>query len=180
MKSHVLTRARLAAGTAVLAVGVVAGCALPSTTAASGQSSPATSAATVASPAASTTAPPPPSATSTRPVATTRVPAPPTTTVAAPEVTTEPPAVAEPSAPTTIAHAASLCGAPANPYGYNFCGGGYVNSPPSDICSYFSCIDNFWNGKGYMVECSDGMYSMSGGRRGACSYHGGEQRPVDS
>jgi hypothetical protein len=86
--------------------------------------------------------------------------------------TTEPPA--------TTHQAPSLCGAPANPYCYNFCGGGLISSPASDVCSYFSCIDNFPNGKGYMVECRDGMYSMSGGRSGACSDHGGEDRPVYS
>lgn len=95
-------------------------------------------------------------------------------------MTTETHRATEPPAPTTTARAASLCGAPANPYGYNFCGGGYVHSPPSDICSYFSCIDYFGSGKGYMVECADGTYSMSGGRRGACSYHGGERQPVYS
>jgi hypothetical protein len=80
---------------------------------------------------------------------------------------------------TTPAPAANLCGAPANPYGYNYCGRGANIAPPAqDICSYFSCIGNFWNGKGYMEECSDGMVSMSGGRPGACSYHGGELRPV--
>jgi hypothetical protein len=100
-------------------------------------------------PAPSTYAPPPP-------------PAPPATTAA-------PPPPPQPS----------LCGAPSNPYGYNFCGtGGFVSSPPGDICTYFNCIGNFSNGHGYMVECSDGMYSMSGGIRGACSHHGGESRPV--
>ncbi|HWG24427.1 hypothetical protein [Actinospica sp.] len=80
------------------------------------------------------------------------------------------------AAPTSL-----LCGAPANPYGYNLCGiGSDVTSPPSDICSYFSCIDNFGNGNGYMVECNDGMYSMSGGIEGVCSDHGGEGKPVSS
>lgn len=75
----------------------------------------------------------------------------------------------------------SLCGAPENPFGYNFCGrGGYIYSPAGTVCSYFDCIANFYNGSGYMVECSDGTYSMSGGRRGACSYHGGVSRPVYS
>ena len=75
----------------------------------------------------------------------------------------------------------STCGAPSNPYGYNFCGkGSYVTSPPAEICTYFNCINNFPNGRGYMVECNDGEYSMSGGIRGACSYHGGEDRPVYS
>jgi hypothetical protein len=55
-----------------------------------------------------------------------------------------------------------------------------VTNPPQDICSYFNCIPNFWNGVGYMEECHDATYSMSGGRRGACSYHGGELRPVYS
>lgn len=75
--------------------------------------------------------------------------------------------------------AESLCGAPQNPYHFNLCGrGSLVYSPPSDICSYFDCIPNFPNGKGYMVECNDGMYSMSGGRQGACSYHHGEGTAV--
>lgn len=76
---------------------------------------------------------------------------------------------------------ASLCGAPANPYGYNFCGNGSdVRNPPADICTYFNCIDSFRDGNGFMVECNDGMYSMSGGISGACSYHGGESRRVYS
>ncbi|ADD40099.1 hypothetical protein [Stackebrandtia nassauensis] len=72
-----------------------------------------------------------------------------------------------------------LCGAPQNPYGYNYCGtGGVVHDPPGDICFYFECIDYFDEGKGYMVACDDGMVSMSGGRSGACSYHGGVGRTV--
>jgi len=34
-------------------------------------------------------------------------------------------------------------------------------------------IPNYDNGTGYRVQCADGMYSQSGGRRGACSGHGG-------
>jgi hypothetical protein len=106
-------------------------------------------------------APPPPPRTT---AATTRAAAP-------PAPSTQPPTTPAPQAPT--------CGAPQNPFGYNFCGdGGYVNDPDSDVCSYFDCIENFWHGRGYMVECNDGMYSMSGGIRGACSDHGGEDRPV--
>ncbi|GAA0403483.1 hypothetical protein AB0875_09565 [Micromonospora gifhornensis] len=71
-----------------------------------------------------------------------------------------------------------LCGAPQNPYGYNFCGGSRIYSPAAGVCSYFSCINNFSNGKGYMIECNDGMVSMSGGRPGSCSYHGGNRRTV--
>jgi hypothetical protein len=30
------------------------------------------------------------------------------------------------------------------------------------------------------VECSDGMYSQSGGESGSCSHHGGNLRPLYS
>lgn len=74
-----------------------------------------------------------------------------------------------------------LCGAPPNPYGYNLCGNGHkITDPDSGVCNYFSCIDNFWNGRGYMVECADGMYSMSGGIEDVCSYHGGVASTVYS
>jgi hypothetical protein len=76
---------------------------------------------------------------------------------------------------------APTCGAPANPYGFNFCGRGskvYRAELPADVCTYFSRISNFSNGKGYMVECADHKYSMSGGIQGACSQHGGELRAV--
>ena len=72
-----------------------------------------------------------------------------------------------------------LCGAPSNPYGYNFCGDGpLITSPAGDICSYFSCIGYFWSGNGYMVECRDGEFSMSGGIDDVCSYNGGVERNV--
>jgi hypothetical protein len=117
---------------------------------------------------APTTAPPPP----TTAPATTR---PPTTTAKKP-ATTRPP---RSSAPPSTAKRVSLCGAPANPYGYNFCGrGGYVVDPKPEVCTYFDCIDNFWNGQGHMEECQDGTYSMSGGRPGSCSHHGGNLRAV--
>jgi hypothetical protein len=46
-------------------------------------------------------------------------------------------------------------------------------SSGTDFCATHSCIDNFDNGTGYPVQCADGMWSQSGGRPGACSYHGG-------
>ena len=73
-----------------------------------------------------------------------------------------------------------LCGAPANPYGYNFCGGSHISHPPSDICTYFDCIANFWNGHGYMVQCNNEEYSKSGGISGVCNDNGGEARTVYS
>jgi hypothetical protein len=41
-----------------------------------------------------------------------------------------------------------------------------------------SCISNpGWrmgvDGNGYQVTCEDGTMSMSGGKQGACSHHGG-------
>lgn len=75
----------------------------------------------------------------------------------------------------------STCGAPYNPYGYNFCNvGSYITTPAAGTCKYFSCIENFGNGRGYMVECNDGTYSMSGGIEDACSDHGGVDHPVYS
>lgn len=71
------------------------------------------------------------------------------------------------------------CGAPANPYGYGFCGrGGLIYSPPPDFCSYFACVGAFADGRGYVVQCVDGQFSRSGGRPGACSSHGGVRRPL--
>ena len=73
----------------------------------------------------------------------------------------------------------SLCGAPANPFHLTLCAGGQlVTTPPSGVCGYFSCIGNFPDGTGYMTECRDGEYSMSGGREGVCTDHGGAARPV--
>jgi hypothetical protein len=109
------------------------------------------------------------------------VAAPRPTPTAAP-TTAAPPSSAPTTAPTaapTTTPARDLCGAPANPYGYNFCGGAPVTHPDSGVCAYFPCIASFWNGTGYMAECTDGKYSMSGGLQGACSRHGGELRPVD-
>ncbi|MEY9864443.1 hypothetical protein ABH935_010102 [Catenulispora sp. GAS73] len=79
-----------------------------------------------------------------------------------------------------------LCGAPTNPYGLNYCGSGALITKaqvPSDICTYFSCIgaptnESFWKGIGYLEVCNDGDISLSGGRSGACSSHGGENHPV--
>jgi hypothetical protein len=51
---------------------------------------------------------------------------------------------------------------------------GAATSSGTDFCSTYACIDNFDSGIGYIVQCADGMWSHSGGRPGACSYHGGE------
>jgi hypothetical protein len=73
----------------------------------------------------------------------------------------------------------NLCGAPLNPWNYNFCGGSTISSPPSNLCDYFNCIASFWTStNGYVEECQDGNYSHSGGRSGSCSSHGGNLRPL--
>jgi hypothetical protein len=74
------------------------------------------------------------------------------------------------------------CGAPANPWGYNFCdyySGNTITNPPTNFCNYFSCIASFWTQtNGYVVECNDTKYSHSGGVSGACSSHGGVWRAL--
>lgn len=83
--------------------------------------------------------------------------------------------------PTQSPHTPTPCpGVNCNPWGYNFNLGKLIYSPPAAFCSYFSCINNFPNGHGYVVECHDGEFSKSGGVQGACSYHGGVLRPLYS
>jgi hypothetical protein len=90
--------------------------------------------------------------------------APPVPTVAAPG----PQLVAPAPAPT------DTCGAPANPWGYTFCGGSVITNPPEMFCSVFACIPSFANQtNGYIVQCRDGLFSHSGGVQGSCSSHGG-------
>jgi hypothetical protein len=83
--------------------------------------------------------------------------------------------------PTPKPHCAGVNG---NPWCYDFNPGNLIYYPPSGFCGYFNCIPTFYAsddpGDGYIVECSDGTFSQSGGERGACSYHGGEMRPLYS
>lgn len=69
-----------------------------------------------------------------------------------------------------------------NPWCYNFAsaGGHFIYNPPSNFCDYFNCIASFWNGSGFVNECYDQTYSLSGGHQGDCSHHGGEWRPLYS
>ena len=122
-----------------------------------------------------TTLPPPTSAT------TVVFPSPTTT----PSIVTVPPPTAPPTTPSTVpppsTAPASLCGAPPNPMGYNFCGRGtLIYHPDPRTCAYFSCIANLRSGSGYLVECRDGQYSLTGGHTSACSAHGGVLRTVFS
>lgn len=67
-----------------------------------------------------------------------------------------------------------------NPWCYNLNGGSLIYNPPAAFCDYFPCIGSFWNGSGFVNECTDGDYSKSGGHRGDCSDHGGEKQPLYS
>jgi hypothetical protein len=78
----------------------------------------------------------------------------------------------------------NLCGAPPNPWGYNFCGGNLIYNPPNPtFCSYFNCIASFWTedrpNDGYVIQCVDSRFSLSGGEAGSpCSSHGGPSRTL--
>jgi hypothetical protein len=52
--------------------------------------------------------------------------------------------------------------------------GSSTHAGDAQFCSSHSCIPNFPNGNGYVVQCVDGEWSHSGGLSGACSDHGGE------
>lgn len=117
----------------------------------------------------------------TRQVATpTPTPKPPTPTpTPKPPVPTPTPAPKPPApVPTTAPPSPPSTGVNGNPWGYDFVPGSLIYAPPADFCGYFSCIGSFWSGRGYVMECNDGMYSKSGGIRGSCSYHGGNLRPL--
>lgn len=89
---------------------------------------------------------------------------------------TQPPVVATTKAP---APKPAPSGVNGNPWGYNFTSGAYIYNPPGMFCHYFKCIASFWkNTKGYVEECADSTFSHSGGRRGSCSDHGGNWRPL--
>ena len=130
-------------------------------------------AARTASPASSISTPTPTS----RPTQTPK----PTLTPAPTPTPTPTPRPATPTAlPTATPVVQDLCGAPSNTWGYNFCSGAVIDSPPSNFCDVFTpCIASFWTStSGYVVQCVDGSYSHSGGRSGVCNDHGGEKRAL--
>lgn len=80
----------------------------------------------------------------------------------------------QPPAPSpTPTPAPATTGVNGNPWGYDFNPGQVITNPKPDFCNYFNCISNFWNGAGYVVQCSDGQYSKSGNRRSTCSRNRG-------
>jgi hypothetical protein len=40
-----------------------------------------------------------------------------------------------------------------------------------NFSSWFACIGNFWNGRGYVIRRENGEFNKSGGIQGSCSYH---------
>lgn len=116
-----------------------------------------------AGPTDSTTPPPTASAGPT----TTHVPDPPSGTAVSPTATG------------AAARSADLCGAPANPYGYNLCGrGSPVDDWPPQVCSYFTCVADFGESGGHLVECGDHMLSTSGATGKGCAHHRGAPQTV--
>ncbi len=89
-----------------------------------------------------------------------------------------PPPTAEPTPTPTPTPSFNYCGAPVNPWHYNFCGGDRIYLPPATFCAYFSCTGTFWSGDGYVVQCQDSLFSKSGGTSGSCSHHDGYRRPL--
>lgn len=141
-----------------------------------GHGTPTTHAQTLASSITQTAPTPPPTTAPTRPP--TAVP----TATPTPRPTPKPtPRPTQPPAPkpTPTPSCQAVNG---NPWCYNFTLGSFIYNPPSTFCSYFNCISSFWEpddpGDGYVIQCQDGTYSQSGNERGACSYHGGELRPL--
>jgi hypothetical protein len=102
-------------------------------------------------------------------------PAPPGT----PAPTTGAPSTSTSATPSPKPTPSDLCGAPHNPYGYNFCGrGGLLFEPSRDICSFVRCDDAFWRSGGYLVECADHAYALGGGEPDGCAEHDGIARPL--
>ncbi|MEV4497569.1 hypothetical protein AB0J84_17980 [Micromonospora arborensis] len=73
---------------------------------------------------------------------------------------------------------APRCGAPENPLGYDFCGGTRIRRPATEVCDWFTCVPQFWAGRGYLVQCRDGSVSLAGGGPKACGEHGGVRRTI--
>lgn len=106
------------------------------------------------------------------------------TATAAPRPTATPRTAPPPPPTATPKPSCNYGGAPPNPWCYTFNNTGkLIYNPPSNFCQAqggpFPCIPSFWqHTNGYVDECQDGTYSHSGGVQGACSYHGGELRPL--
>jgi len=105
------------------------------------------------------------------------------TVAASPTVTSTPtmtPTPTDTPTPAPTPTPTPTTGVNGNPWGYDFVPGNRIYTTPTDFCRYFACISNFTNGKGYVVECSDGQYSRLGGKSGTCYHHGKVVQPLYS
>ncbi|MFC4145796.1 hypothetical protein ACFO0M_05980 [Micromonospora mangrovi] len=73
---------------------------------------------------------------------------------------------------------AAPCGAPVNPFGYDYCGDTRISRPARTVCDVFRCAPGFWSGRGYLVQCRDGRISLTGGQPDACADHRGVRRTL--
>jgi len=64
----------------------------------------------------------------------------------------------------------------ANPWCYNFVAGNPITNPQGIFCNFFTCVDPFADGQGYVVQCRDLTFSKQGGTSTSCADHGGESR----
>ncbi|WP_229399585.1 hypothetical protein [Micromonospora okii] len=97
---------------------------------------------------------------------------------AAPTARAVPTAAPRPRAASPTPTRDRLCGAPTNPFGYDYCGGSRIRTPDVRVCDFFDCGQDFWAGRGYLVQCRDGSVSLTGGRAGVCAGHDGPRRTV--
>ena len=66
-----------------------------------------------------------------------------------------------------------------NPWGYDFRSGDRISDPPSNFCDYFTCVAGFWaSADGFVVQCRDGAFSHTGGRKDACGDNRGIRRTL--
>ena len=66
-----------------------------------------------------------------------------------------------------------------NPWGYNWGCCKEIKDPPSDFCSFFACVLTFYNGSGFVVQCEDGQFSLTGGTgKQTCISHNGYKRTL--
>ncbi|MFU8851476.1 hypothetical protein ACNAW0_10895 [Micromonospora sp. SL1-18] len=83
---------------------------------------------------------------------------------------------ATPTAAPSQAAAERRCGAPVNPFGYDFCGGQRIRKPARGVCDWFDCVPGFRSGRGWLVQCRDGTVSLTGGQHNSCAGHQGFRR----
>jgi hypothetical protein len=106
----------------------------------------------------------------------TATPTPPPTTGPTPSPTVVPDPTTIPTATPTMTSGNDV--APTNPWGYDFNPGQTISNPPTLFCNYFTCANNFQAGQGYIVKCSDGLYSLTGGLANVCIDDGGFLRTL--